>query len=111
MNDNTILNSTHLRPDCSYAWGINDVSLVLTLQVCLGSVISLVLTLQPCLALVLTNSKIYNFTITIFQLNIYIYNFTITKLSIIILIVGTVIEIFFIKHYNVFYINGFTNGE
>ena len=55
------------------------------------------ITLQPCLAFVLTNSKIYNFKIT--------------QLSIIILIVGTLIEIFFIKRYNIFYINGFTNGE
>ena len=37
---------THLRPDCSYAYGISVLSLALTLQVCFSIVVSLVLTLN-----------------------------------------------------------------
>ena len=44
MAKDTILNSTHLRPDCSYAWGISH-----------------------AWRSYFTNSKIYNFTITIFN--------------------------------------------
>ena len=91
---------THLRPDCSYAWGISVVSLALTLQVCLGRVVSLVLMLQPCLALVLTNSKI-----TIFQLHIHLqfYNYTIIDHN----------SNSWNLHSNFIFktINGFTNGE
>ena len=80
---------THLCPDCSYAWGISVVSVAVTLQVYLSTVVSLVLTLQPCLALVLSKKlQFFNY--------ISIYNFTITQLSII-LKVGTFIKIFFLK--------------
>ena len=37
---------THQRPDCSYAYGISVLSLVLMLQVCLSIVVSLVLKLN-----------------------------------------------------------------